>query len=243
MNPDLQLALELADVADEITMKGFRAASLEIRTKSDRSPVTDADEATERALRDRLQRARPDDSIVGEEFGVSGASARRWIVDPIDATRNYMRGVPVFATLIALEEHGRIVVGVVSAPAMSKRWWASAGKGAFCNGEPMQVSRVASIGEAFISSFGVDDPFRSLVKRCDRVRDFGDFYSHMLVAEGAIDIGIDPVVAAWDMAPIQIIVDEAGGRFTDLQGNRRYDGGSGLSTNGLLHGAVLESFL
>ena len=241
MNRDLQLALELADAADEITMKAFRSSSLGVRTKSDLSPVTEADEAVERMLRDRLQHERAGDGIVGEEFGVSGESARRWILDPIDATRTFIRGVPVFGTLIALEEHGRITVGVVSAPAMSKRWWASAGDGAFANGDAMQVSRVASIDEAYLSSYALSEPYLSLARRSGRACAFSDFWAHMLVAEGALDIAVEPRLAPWDMAPLQIIVEEAGGRFTDVQGNARYDGGSGLSTNGLLHDAVLEA--
>jgi len=241
MNRDLELALELADAADEITMKGFRSSSLGVRTKSDRTPVSEADEAVERMLRDRLQRARAGDGIVGEEFGVSGESARRWILDPIDATKNYIRGIPVFATLIALEEQGRITVGVVSSPGMATRWWASAGDGAFRNGEAMHVSRVATIEEAFLSSYALTEPYLTLARRSARPCAFSDFWAHMLVAEGALDIAVEPRLAPWDMAPLQIIVEEAGGRFTDVQGNARYDGGSGLSTNGLLHDAVLEA--
>lgn len=247
---DLQLALDLADAADEITMRGFRSASLAVRVKPDRSPVSEADEATERMIRERLQRERPDDGIVGEEYGASGTSTRRWIIDPIDATKNYVRGIAVFATLIALEENGRLVAGVVSSPALGRRWWASAGDGAFCNGSRIRVSRIASLGEAYLSydsvgSFdksGTADAFLALARRCARTRGFGDFWSHMLVAEGAIDAAVEPEVAAWDMAPIQIIVEEAGGRFTDLRGGARYDRGSGVSTNGLLHDAVLECF-
>jgi histidinol-phosphatase len=242
VNDDLQLALELADLADAITMKHFRAASLSVRAKADRSPVTEADEAAERAIRGHLQRVRPSDGILGEEFGTSGSASRRWILDPIDGTANYMRGVPVFGTLIALEENDRIVAGVVSAPALSRRWYAARGGGAFCNGGRLSVSSVSQIGEAFVSTYSVEESFRALAKRCGRVRDFGDFWPHMLVAEGAIDIATDPVVAPWDMAPVQIIVEEAGGRFTDLRGNGRHDGGSGLSTNGALHDAALESF-
>ena len=241
MNPDLQLALELADAADEITMKWFRSTALAVRTKPDQSPVSEADEAVERAARERIGRERPGDGIVGEEFGVSGDSKRRWILDPIDGTKNYVRGIPVFGTLIALEENGRIVVGVVSSPALSKRWWASAGEGAFCNGKAMQVSRVATIEEAYLSSYALTEPFLALARRSGRCCAFSDFWAHMLVAEGAIDIAVEPVLAPWDMAPLQIIVEEAGGRFTDLQGNARYDGKNGLSTNGLLHDAVLEA--
>jgi histidinol-phosphatase len=250
MSADLQLAIELADAADEITMRHFRSATLGVRTKSDLSPVSEADEAVERAIRERLARERPDDGIVGEELGDSGSAARRWIIDPIDATRNYVRGIPIFATLIALESGGRVVAGVISAPALRRRWWASAGGGAFCNGTSIRASAVQSLDEAHIGydsvadfdRFGTSERFLTLVRRCERARGFGDFWIHMLVAEGAIEIAVEPVVAPWDVAAVQIIVDEAGGRFTDLQGHARYNGGSALSTNGLLHDAALEHF-
>lgn len=248
--PDLRLALELAEAADEITMKHFRLATLEVRTKQDMTPVSEADEAVERMIRDRLQRERPEDGIIGEEFGASGSSARRWIIDPIDATKNYVRGIPVFATLIALEDAGRLVAGVVSAPALGRRWSASRGSGAFCNGVAMRVSQVASLSDAHIAydsvtdydKFGTTENFLSLARKCARARGFGDFWIHMLVAEGAIEIAVEPQVAAWDMAAVQVIVEEAGGRFTDLRGHARHDGGSGVSTNGALHEAVLEHF-
>ena len=248
--PDLRLALEMAEAADEITMKHFRMATLEVRTKSDRTPVSEADEAVERMIRDRLGRERPDDGIVGEEFGASGSTSRRWIVDPIDATKNYIRGIPVFATLIALEENGQVVAGVVSAPALGRRWSASKGSGAFCNGIAIRVSDTASLTDAAIAydnaadfdPFGTTDNFMRLVRACGRGRGFGDFWIHMLVAEGAVEIAIEPQVAPWDMAAIQVIVEEAGGVFSDLQGNRRYDGGSGISTNGALHETALGYF-
>ena len=250
--PDLRLALELAEAADEITMKHFRTASLEVRTKSDKSPVSEADEAVERMIRERLARERPDDGIVGEEYGThiggSGTSARRWIVDPIDGTKNYVRGIPVFATLIGLEAGGEIVSGVVSAPALGRRWSASKGSGAFCNGLAIRTSSISTLEDASIGydsvadfdRFGSADKFMALVRRCGRARGFGDFWIHMLVAEGAIDIAVEPVVAPWDMAAVQVIVEEAGGRFTDFSGQARYDGGNGISTNGQLHEAVLE---
>ena len=241
MNPDLRLALELADAADAITMTHFRSASLAVRTKTDLSPVSEADEAVERALREILQRERPEDGIVGEEFGVSGASARRWILDPIDGTKNYVRGVPVFGTLIALDENGRIVAGVVSAPALARRWWASRGEGAFCNGRAIHVSRVATIAEAYLSTYALSEPFLGLARRAWRACAFSDFWAHMLVAEGALDAAVEAKLAPWDNAPLIVIVEEAGGRFTDLQSNARIDGGSGVSTNGLLHDAVLEA--
>jgi len=229
MNPDLRLALALADEADAITMRFFRTASLSVKTKVDRTPVTEADLAVETLLRERLGRERPDDTIVGEEFGVTGASARRWIIDPIDATKNYIRGIPVFGTLIALEEQ----VGVVSAPALGRRWWASRGEGAFCNGRPIHVSDIKTIEEASLAfdDVGVDNKTINVFRRFGRARGFGDFWGHMLVAEGAMDVCFEPQVSLWDVAPIKVIVEEAGGRF-DFPAT---------STNGWLHDAVLEA--
>ena len=241
MKDDLRLALALADISDRITLRHFRG-SFSVRTKADKTPVSEVDEAVENAIRDRLKRERPEDAIVGEEFGNRGDSARRWIIDPIDATRNYIRGIPVFATLIALDGE----VGVVSAPALNRRWWASRGKGAFCDGKPIRVSKVKRLGDAQIgydsvADFAVPDKFLELMRSCGRARGFGDFWIHMLVAEGAIEIAVEPKVAWWDMAAIQIIVEEAGGRFTALDGQPRADRGSGLSSNGALHEDVLEA--
>jgi histidinol-phosphatase len=241
LNDDLALALSLADAADEITMSYFQSASLAVKTKSDRTPVSEADEAVEQMIRERLSRERPDDGIVGEEFGSSGSQKRRWIIDPIDATKNYVRGVPVFATLIALEGE----LGVVSAPAICRRWSALRGRGAFCNGRRISVSRVnelaeAAIGYDSITDFdapGLSDRFLALVRKCARSRGFGDFFAHMLVAEGALDIAIEVSVAQWDVAAAQVIVEEAGGRFGSLIERP----GSAVSTNGLLHDEVLRA--
>jgi histidinol-phosphatase len=250
MNDNLKLALQLADASDAITMKHFRSRVLSVRAKSDATPVSEADEAVERTIRERLAAERPEHGIIGEEFGSSGAGDVRWILDPIDATKNYIRGVPVFATLIALERAGRIELGVVSAPAMGKRWWASRGHGAFCNGEAISVSNVAAIEEAAFSyddvrgfeKHGLEQEFLTLARRCGRTRAFGDFWSYMLVAEGAMDIAVEPEVALWDLAALQVIVEEAGGRFTNLAGEARPDGGSGVATNGRLHDEVLGAF-
>lgn len=241
MHPDLQLALELADISDRITLRSFRG-TLTVRTKADRTPVSDVDEAVERAIRERLSRDRPEDSIVGEEFGERGDSSRRWIIDPIDATRNYIRGIPVFATLIALDGE----VGVVSAPALRRRWWAARGEGAMCDGRRIRVSSVnrledAQIGYDSVTDFDDSARFLALLRRCGRSRGFGDFWIHMLVAEGAIEIAAEPHVAWWDMAAVQVIVEEAGGRFTDFRGQPRASGGSAISSNGALHDQVLEA--
>jgi histidinol-phosphatase len=247
MNADLELALALAAEADAITMRGFQSSTLGVRTKSDRTPVSEADEATERMIRERLARERPEDGVIGEEYGTSGSTRRRWIIDPIDGTKNYIRGVPVFATLIALEEEGRMTAGVISAPALARRWWAARGEGAFCNERPIRVSNVDSIERAGLGysslpdfeAHGLGRQFLDLVHRCERSRGFGDFWQHMLVAEGALDIAVEPRVALWDMAPVQIIVEEAGGRFSDLRGEATANGGNALSTNGKLHEKVL----
>jgi histidinol-phosphatase len=244
MNEDLQLALELADLSDGLTLRSFRS-SFSVRTKADRTPVSEVDEAVERAIRERLNRSRPDDAIIGEEFGRRGDSARRWIIDPIDATKNYIRGIPIFATLIALDGE----VGVVSAPALNRRWWAARGEGAFCDGRPIHVSTIDTLAEAQIGygsiidfdPFGSTEQFLALLRKCGRSRGYGDFWMHMLVAEGAAEIAIEPHVAWWDMAAVQIIVEEAGGRFTAFDGQPRADRGSGLSTNGRLHQEVLTA--
>lgn len=247
MNDDLRLALALADEADAITMQHFQSVTLKVRTKGDRTPVSEADEAVERMIRERLERERPDDGILGEEFGSRGDATRRWIIDPVDATKNYVRGIPVFATLIALDG----LVGVVSAPAIGRRWWAARGDGAFCNGTAIHVSSIDTINDAQLcydditgfERFGIGRRFLDLVRRCGRTRGFGDFWSHMLVAEGAVEIAVEPEVAHWDMAAVQVIVEEAGGRFTNLDGEARGDGGSGLSTNGMLHDLVLTALV
>jgi histidinol-phosphatase len=255
MNEDLALALAMADAADAITMRSFQS-TFTVRTKADRTPVTEVDEAVERSIRETLARERPDDGIVGEEFGSVAAAApgRRWIIDPIDATKNFIRGIPVFGTLIALESGAAgfspPVVGVVSAPALHRRWWAARGEGAFCNGAPIRVSAIDSVavGQFIfddISTFtklGRREQLLALERECGRARGFGDFWGHMLVAEGAAEIVVEPEVSHWDMAALQVIVEEAGGRFTNFAGEARADGGSGVSTNGLLHDAVLRYF-
>ncbi|HEX6179363.1 MAG TPA: inositol monophosphatase family protein, partial [Thermoanaerobaculia bacterium] len=215
MGSDLELALLLADAADAITMRHYRSSSLAVRTKIDMTPVSEADEAVERMIRERLAGERPDDGIVGEEYGVSGTAARRWVIDPIDGTKNYVRGIPVFATLIGLEVNGVLTVGVVSAPALQRRWWGSRGDGAYVNGERMRVSAIRTLDEAHVAydelkdfdKAGSAEAFLKLTRGAVRSRGFGDFWAHMLVAEGAIEIAIEPAVAFWDMAAVQVIVE------------------------------------
>jgi histidinol-phosphatase len=249
MHADLVLALELADLADAITLERFRASDLVVETKPDLTPVTEADRAVEQALRKRIAEERPGDGVVGEEFGADGGGETRWILDPIDGTKNYLRGIPVFATLIAVERGGALTVGVVSAPALHRRWWAARGEGAFADGRPIRVSRVADLADAVLAyaslpsweEHGLGDRFMELARRCWRTRGFGDFWCHMLVAEGAADLAAEPEVALWDLAAVQVVVEEAGGRLTDLGGAARADGGSVVTTNGLLHDRVLAA--
>ena len=250
---DLSLALELADVADAITLERFRAADLVVETKPDLTPVSEADTAVEHAIRERLTAMRPDDSIVGEEYGASTApgSTRRWILDPIDGTKNYVRGIPVWATLLALQDGDELTVGVVSAPALGTRWWASRAAGALMRDglsdepRPLHVSAVAELSDAQFCFPGLEDwderlgSLLALARRCWRTRGFGDFWGYMLVAEGAAEIACDPVVALWDLAAPRVIVEEAGGRFTDLRGAPTADGGDAIATNGLLHDTAL----
>jgi len=211
--------------------------------------VTEADRAVEEEVRARLARERPNDAIVGEEFGVTGSGARRWIIDPIDGTVNFLRGVPIWALLLALEVDGEMRVGVASAPALGRRWWAARGQGAFADGEAIHVSEVGAVEDALLcytsgrsfDRYGLGDQFRALAARCWGARGFSDFWGHVLVAEGSADVMVEPIVNLWDVAPIQVIVEEAGGRFTDLDGVARSDGGNAVSTNGRLHDDVLEA--
>ncbi len=244
---DLALAHQLADAADAITLARFRALDLQVAAKPDLTPVSDADLAVEETIRALLAQARPDDAVLGEEHGVTGEGPRQWVLDPIDGTKNFVRGVPVWATLIALRIDGRVDVGVVSAPALGRRWWAARGHGAFADGQPIAVSRVAKLSDAHLSYSSLTgwekqgrlEGLLQLSRDAWRIRAFGDFWSHVLVAEGAVDASFEPEVSLWDLAPLQVIVEEAGGRFTTLSGEARPDGGSCVCSNGLLHDEVL----
>jgi len=232
VSADLDFALSLADDADALSLPRFRAVDLHVETKLDLTPVTDADKAVERALRERIARERPGDGVLGEEEGDSGGPVR-WILDPIDGTRNFSRGIPVWATLIALERDGEAVCGVASAPALGHRWWAARGEGAYRDGERLHVSRVARLDEATVSGAYARDlaSFEPLVWHA---RAFGDFWQHMLVAEGAVDIAVDAALARWDVAALEPIVTEAGGRLDALPN------GQSVSTNGRLHDAAFS---
>jgi histidinol-phosphatase len=249
---DLRFAHVLADNADDITTRRFRALDLRVDTKPDLTPVSDADQAAEESLRNVLRRSRPRDAVLGEETGRTGTGPRCWVIDPIDGTKNYVRGVPVWATLIGLMDGPDVVVGVVSAPALGRRWWGALGGGAWTGrsltkASPCRVSGVTKLGDASMSYSGLGgwsehgllDNFLGLTRSVWRTRAFGDFWSHMLVAEGACDISAEPEVNLWDLAALQVIITEAGGRLTSLEGEARPDGGSVVCTNGHLHDEVL----
>jgi histidinol-phosphatase len=246
---DLALALELCDVADEITTARFRAHDLRVDTKPDLTPVSEADRAVEVAIRDRLGRARSTDAVLGEELGTTGDAPRRWIIDPIDGTKSYVRGVPVWATLLALEVDAELVVGVVSAPALGRRWWASRGGGAFADGQRIRVSEVHALEDAQLcfANFRDWDPkglgpaMLALAGRVWRAVGFGDFWGHMLVAEGAAEVMIEPELALWDVAALRPIVEEAGGRCSNLAGAPATGPGGCVTTNARLHDDVLDA--
>jgi histidinol-phosphatase len=270
LQDDLALAHALADLADAISLDRYQAQDLVVTTKPDNTPVTDADRAVETAIREALATHRQTDGLVGEEFGSDkGSSGRYWVIDPIDGTKNFMRGVPTWATLIALVQVDsagieEVVVGIASAPALARRWSAAKGHGAFVrfnsgsvddlneelgsvsNEKRISVSKVGKLSDASISYsdfVGWGDrlePFQKMLANAWRTRGIGDFWSHMLVAEGAVDVAIEPSLAVWDMAALDIIVREAGGAFTNTAGQSGPFGGSGVSTNGVLHNAVVS---
>jgi len=251
---DLELALTLADTADAITMARFGALDLRIDEKPDLTPVTDADKSVESQVRAVLAAERPGDAILGEEEGGTPVfTGRQWVIDPIDGTKNFVRGVPLWASLIALLQDGVPTVGVVSAPALNRRWWAGLGLGAhstFAGSAPrrLSVSAVRDLGSASLSFSDLTtewepdtrERFIALIDEVWRMRAYGDFYSYCLVAEGAVDVAVEPEVKLWDLAPLDVLVREAGGQFTDLNGTAGPHGGSAVASNGLLHSAVLD---
>jgi histidinol-phosphatase len=260
---DLSLALALADIADAITVGRFGACDLAVETKPDLTPVSESDTAAELAIRAHLSGVAPGDAVVGEEFGAEEASnRRRWIVDPIDGTKSYVRGVPTWSTLIALQVDGHSTVAVVSMPAVGRRWWATRGGGAYAavtaapvaGAQPavsprvtrLGVSAVADLADAQMGWSGIEDwdaiergdAALALARACWRTRGIGDAWQYMLVAEGAFEIATDPEATLWDLAAPALIVEEAGGRFTSLAGDPDPGAGSGLATNGILHDRV-----
>ena len=251
---DLRLAHVLADAVEATTLPRFMAEDLAVDTKPDLTLVSDADRAAEDLIRGQLARTRPRDAVVGEESGTTGRGPRRWVIDPIDGTHNFVRGVPVWATLIALlDEWDDPVVGLVAAPALGRRWWAARGTGAWTgrsltSARPMRVSQVNRLSDASISysslggwrQLGRRHRFLDLLDACWRTRAYGDFWSYMLLAEGATDIACEPELALYDMAALVPIVVEAGGRFTSLAGVDGPHGGNAVATNRLLHDLVLE---
>lgn len=255
---DLALALAAVAAADLVSLPRFRAQNLVITTKPDRSPVTDADQAVEKLMRSTIAAARPDDAILGEEMGSTSDTAgpqpgRQWIIDPIDGTAGFSRGLPIWATLIALAIDGEPVVGVVSAPALGLRWYAARGHGAFTttwshpDPHPLGVSRVEKLSDATISynslpgwiNDGRGDQVTRLATGTWRARAIGDFWSYMLVAEGSLDVAGEPDLQPYDMAALVPIIEEAGGRFSSLDGEPGVWSGTALATNGHLHDEVL----
>ncbi|MFV2021793.1 histidinol-phosphatase [Micromonospora sp. LOL_023] len=254
---DLSLAHMLADTADSISMARFRALDLGVESKPDLTPVSDADTAVEKALRATLARTRPRDGVLGEEFGASVAAAgpgnRQWVIDPIDGTKNFIRGVPIWATLISLMEGDQPVVGLVSAPALGRRWWAAIGHGAYAGrhtaaATPIKVSGVRRLADASFcyssltswEELGRLDAMLDIMRGVWRSRAYGDFYGYMLVAEGAVDAMVEPELSLWDLAALIPIVTEAGGTFTDLTGRAGPGGGSAVASNGRLHSDLLH---
>ncbi len=235
---DLELALDLAGIADALSLPRFRAADLHVETKPDLTPVSDADRAVEVALRERIAAERPDDGVLGEEGGVTGDTAVQWVLDPIDGTRNFVRGIPVWGTLIALERDGEVVCGVVSAPALGHRWWAAAGEGAWRDGERIRVSGVEALADGAVSCSQASD--LSLVEpQVWHAVGLGDFWQHMLVAEGALDAAVDVELARWDYPAVALIVEEAGGRATTPDGTPPEAGAALVTSNGRLHDDLL----
>jgi histidinol-phosphatase len=256
-NDDLELALRLADAADVITLDRFGALDLQVTSKPDLTPVTDADQGVERAIREMLAIERPDDAVLGEEYGVTGDAVRRWVIDPIDGTKNFVRGVPVWSTLIALMDESGVAVGVISAPSLNRRWFAVRGGGSWAiatgqsadEARQLHVSQVASLDDASLGYSDFDgwefhkgrEPFIALMDAVWRTRAYGDFWTYCMIAEGSLDVGVEPIVTLWDLAPLALLVTEAGGRFTGVNGLDGPQHGSAVASNGLLHDAVLSA--
>jgi histidinol-phosphatase len=239
---DLDLALGLADLADSLTLPAFDRGADAV-AKADGTPVTETDREVERALRDRLVAERPDDAILGEELGEAGAGERRWVLDPLDGTEWFARGIPVWGTLIALEQGGEPIVAVVSAPALRRRWWAARGQGAYRDGHPIHVSSVTRVEDAFVAHtnlyLGFDVDADALLRAARLSGGWESFLGLMLCAEGAVDAAFTPRGFLWDLLPAQLIVEEAGGTFTDFHGRRTAAGRGAVAANPTLHADVL----
>jgi histidinol-phosphatase len=248
MRPQLETAIAAAKAAGEVILPYFRS-DLQVETKADQSPVTAADRAGEQIIIETLQRHYPTYGVLGEEFGEQpGTADARWIIDPIDGTKNFIRGIPYFATLIGLEEAGEITAGVVYAPAIDDLLYAAKGEGAFSNHRRMSVSSIADLGQAMLVHGGLDllmeagiwPGFKRLIQATQRQRGFGDYFAHTFVCRGQAEVMVETDVKAWDLAPIKILIEEAGGRFTDFTGTPTVYGGNAVATNGHLHDAVIE---
>jgi len=246
----LELLEDIASRADTIALRWFGEPRLRVSGKTDGSPVSEADQAIEHMARTLVAERFPELGVLGEEEGETPATGgARLIIDPIDGTRNFVRGIPVFASLLAIEVEGAVIAGVVSAPALRARWTATKGAGAFRDGKPIRVSPIDRLDRAHLfhadlsgrSEAGPPERLPALFRRVERTRGFGDFYQHMLVAEGAGEIAIDTNVKAWDVAAVKIVVEEAGGRSTSLAGEDTLHSRSLLSTNGALHAAIIEA--
>jgi histidinol-phosphatase len=246
----LEAALEAARAGGAIALRYFRGG-VRVMRKADRTPVTQADHEAEAAIVERLRAVFPDVGFLGEEFGAQGGQARRWIVDPIDGTKNFVRGIPYWATLIALEEDGEITLGVVHAPATGEVYWARRGRGAWVDGVPLHVSAVDRLGEAMLVHSSLNllrlpDPgrywegFVRLVDRTDRQRGFGDYFGYTFVLRGQAELMLEADLKPWDLAPFKVLFEEAGGRFTDFAGRPTIYSGTVLASNGRLHDAALR---
>lgn len=240
----LDEAIEIATTAAALTLRWYSASDLHVDRKDDGTPVTEADRAAERSIREHLARHHPDDAVIGEEEGVSAGSSRRtWFIDPIDGTRSFVRGVPLFSTLLALEDEHGPAVGVIDLPALGETVAAGRGLGCFLNGSPTRVSDQASLSGAVLSTSSYDAAPSPMLTRLHasplQLVTWGDAYGYALVATGRIEAMLDPIVSAWDIAPMAVIVPEAGGTFTDLDGREGFRAGHGLATNGHLHREVL----
>jgi len=251
---DIELLQVLANAADDISLARFRALDLVVEAKPDRTPVTDADKAVEGKLRELLKLYRPSDEVIGEEMDKTGDSNRSWIIDPIDGTANYLRGVPIWGTLIALRVDGEITTSIISAPALGRRWWAGKGRGAFTKDidgsvRKIAVSKIAMLEDSTLSfnsleqwrNQGLLEQLLELSTNVSRTRAYGDFLSYMFVAEGAIEIAAEHDLKIHDIAALVPILTEAGGRITDLQRELTEDSSSVIATNSLLHQAVQDA--